>query len=154
MHHFHGLYAHTPTLAVLFLLSGLGSIGFPGTLGFIGTELLVEGVLRVSPLGGVAIVLASAMNSLALPSVYFRVFSGTRHISAVDLRIRPPEQVATLILALLVLGGGLFPQPGVLSRYRVAVHLMQQRSQLTPPGQPVHAAAAHDHLPWPLATRP
>jgi NADH-quinone oxidoreductase subunit M len=129
---FHGLYEHTPMLAILFLLTGLGSIGFPGTLGFIGTELLVEGAVRASPARGVAIVLAAALNSLALLHVYFRVFTGKRHPTAIDLRIRPPEQVAALILALLLLGGGLVPQPGVENRYRVAAQLHQQRQALGP----------------------
>jgi NADH-quinone oxidoreductase subunit M len=134
---FHGLYEHTPMLAILFLLTGLGSIGFPGTLGFIGTELLVEGAVRASPARGVAIVLAAALNSLALLHVYFRVFTGKRHPTAIDLRIRPPEQVAALILALLLLGGGLVPQPGVENRYRVAAQLHQQRQALGPQdGQP------------------
>ena len=31
---FHGLYEHSPALAVCFLLTGLASVGFPGTLGF------------------------------------------------------------------------------------------------------------------------
>lgn len=135
---FHGLYEHAPMLAILFLLTGLGSIGFPGTLGFIGTELLVEGAVRASPARGVAIVLAVALVSLALLNVYFRVFTGTRHPTAIDLRIRPPEQAAALVLALLLLGGGLVPQPGVDSRYRVAVELVRQR-----PAQ----GARHDRVP-------
>jgi hypothetical protein len=42
-----------------------------------------------------------------------------------------------LILALLLLGGGLVPQPGVENRYRVAAQLHQQRQALGPQdGQP------------------
>src|SRR6185436_1418625 len=33
---FHGLYEHVPRLATLFLLTGLASVGFPGTFGFVG----------------------------------------------------------------------------------------------------------------------
>ncbi len=36
---FQGLYDHTPTLAVCFGLTGLASVGFPGTVGFVGMEL-------------------------------------------------------------------------------------------------------------------
>ena len=114
---FHGLYEHMPMLAVLFLITGLGSIGFPGTLGFVGTELLVEGAVKVYPLVGTAIVIAGALNGLAILHAYFRVFTGTRHMTSIDLRIRWPEQIAMLIFAILILGGGLFPQPGVESRY-------------------------------------
>ncbi len=39
---YHGLYEHSPMLAVCFLLTGLACVGFPATLGFISTELLVD----------------------------------------------------------------------------------------------------------------
>ena len=39
---YHGLYEHTPALALCFLVTGLASVGFPGTRGFISTELLVD----------------------------------------------------------------------------------------------------------------
>ena len=42
---FHGLYDHSPALAVCFLVTGLASVGFPGTLGFVATELLVDGAV-------------------------------------------------------------------------------------------------------------
>ncbi len=47
---YHGLYEHSPTLAVCFLLTGLASVGFPGTLGFISTELLVDSAVEANPL--------------------------------------------------------------------------------------------------------
>jgi NADH-quinone oxidoreductase subunit M len=124
---FHGLYEHTPLLATLFLLTGLGSIGFPGTLGFIGSELLIEGAAEINPLVAAAIVIAAALDGLAMLHAYFRVFTGVRHITSIDLRIRWPEEVAVLILIALIIGGGLFPQPGVSSRYHAAVRLVEQR---------------------------
>jgi NADH-quinone oxidoreductase subunit M len=128
---FHGLYEHTPGLAVLFLLTGLASIGFPGTVGFVGAELLVDGVVHVDPFVGIAIVIASALNGLAVLQTYFRVFTGTRHVSTIDLGIRLPERVAVLVLTVLILGGGLYPQPGVASRYEVARQLLHDRDQRT-----------------------
>ncbi len=136
---FHGLYEHMPMLAILFLVTGLGSIGFPGTLGFVGTELLLEGVRRVYPLVGTAIVAAAALNGLAVLHAYFRVFTGARHVTSIDLQIRWPEQIAVLIFTVLILGGGLYPQPGVESRYHAAVKLIESRQQrlaADPPLQP------------------
>jgi len=124
---YHGLYEHMPILAILFMVTGLGSIGFPGTLGFVGTELLVEGAMKVYPLVGTTIVVAAALNGLAILHAYFRVFTGVRHTSSIDLRIRWPEQIAMLIFTALILGGGLYPQPGVDSRYHAAVKLIEQR---------------------------
>jgi NADH-quinone oxidoreductase subunit M len=124
---FHGLYEHMPMLGILFLITGLGSIGFPGTLGFVGTELLVEGAMRIYPLVGISIVIAAALNGLAILHAYFRVFTGVRHVTSIDLRIRLPEQIAMLVFTILILGGGLYPQPGVESRYEAAVKLMEHR---------------------------
>lgn len=124
---FHGLYEHTPLLATLFLLTGLASIGFPGTVGFVGTELLVDGAVVASPIMGIAIVLAAALNGLAVLQVYFRIFTGRRHLASIDLSGRRRERIAVLVLALLILGGGLYPQPAVASRYRVANELIDQR---------------------------
>jgi NADH-quinone oxidoreductase subunit M len=124
---FHGLYEHTPRLATLFLLTGLASIGFPGTVGFVGADLLVDGAVQAEPLIGVAIVLAAALNGLAVLQAYFRIFTGTRHMASIDLSGRPPERFAVLVLALLILGGGLHPQPAVASRYRVATELIEKR---------------------------
>jgi NADH-quinone oxidoreductase subunit M len=126
---FHGLYEHTPGLAALFLVTGLASIGFPGTIGFIGVELLVEGAVQVNPLVGIAIVIVAALNGLAVLHVYFRVFTGCRHPASIDLQVRPQEQVAVLVLTALILGGGFYPQPGVASRYDVATQLIRHREE-------------------------
>ncbi|MCA9036610.1 MAG: oxidoreductase [Planctomycetaceae bacterium] len=124
---FRGLYEHMPTLAALFLVTGLAAIGFPGTIGFIGTELLIEGAVKVYPLIGTAVVVAAAINSIAVMKAYFKIFTGTRYTVSVSLRVRPAERIAVLLLTILVLGGGLFPQPGVASRYHAAVELLLHR---------------------------
>jgi NADH-quinone oxidoreductase subunit M len=124
---FHGLYDHSPGLAVCFMLTGLGSVGFPGTLGFVAAELLVEGAVGASPYLGLAVALAGALNGIAVVRAYFLLFTGTRHPSTVSLNLGPRERVAVLTLAALILGGGLYPQPGVASRYRAAVDLLEQR---------------------------
>jgi NADH:ubiquinone oxidoreductase subunit 4 (subunit M) len=138
---FHGLYEHTPGLASLFLVTGLASIGFPGTVGFIGAELLVDGAVQLYPLVGIAIVLAAALNGLAVLHIYFRVFTGTRHPASIDLQVRLPERIAVLVLTALIVGGGLYPQPGVASRYAVANQLVQSREErFGTPASPPHGA--------------
>lgn len=126
---YHGLYEHTPMLAAFFLLTGLASIGFPGTIGFVGVELLVEGATQVSPVVGTFVVIAAALNGLAVLHAYFHVFTGTRHSASIDLQCRYPERIAVLILTILILGGGLYPQPGVVSRYHAAVELAEARGE-------------------------
>lgn len=131
---FHGLYGHSPTLAVCFLATGLASVGFPATIGFISTELLVDSAVDVSPLVGVAVVAAMALNGIAVLRAYLLLFTGTRHVSTVSLEMGFRERLAVLTLAALILGGGLFPQFAVQSRYVAVERLLKQRraiSQLT-----------------------
>ena len=124
---FHGLHEHTPFLAAMFLLTGLASIGFPGTVGFIGTELLIEGVIEVYPLVGLAVVAAAAINGVAVVKAYFHVFTGTRHTSTVNMGCRTAERFTILAILALIIGGGLIPQPGVESRYHAARALLEHR---------------------------
>jgi NADH-quinone oxidoreductase subunit M len=125
---FRGLYDHSPALAVCFLLTGLGSVGFPGTLGFVGTELLVDGALGATPALGVAIVLAAALNGIAVVRAYFFLFTGAQHVSSVSLAITSRERTAVLIIAVLILGGGLIPQPGVTSCHHAAEAIVTART--------------------------
>lgn len=149
---FHGLYDNMPTLAAFFLLTGLASIGFPGTIGFIALELLIEGAIEVSPIAGFTIVIVAALNSLAMVWVFFRIFTGTRHTSSVDLTARPPERFSALMLTLLLILGGLCPQPGIESRYHAAMALLQVRIDR---GLHVEHQPAHQHasFPWPKRSR-
>lgn len=126
---FHGLYSQAPSLAVCYLLTGLGCVGFPGTLGFISTELLVDSAVEYSPWVGVAVVGAGALNGIAVLRGYFSLFTGVRHAASISLRIVPRERFAVLTLSALILGGGLFPQPGVLTRYRATLALLAERRQ-------------------------
>lgn len=138
---YHGVYEHTPQLAVCFLLTGMASVGFPGTFGFLGTELLVDGAVHAFPFIGVAVVVAAALNGIAVVQAYFKLFTGTRYISTVSLGIGWRERIAVLTLALLILGGGLYPQPGVESRHHAATVILQQRARLA---LPATAELQHD----------
>ncbi|TWT40756.1 proton-conducting transporter transmembrane domain-containing protein [Botrimarina hoheduenensis] len=124
---FNGLHDAVPTLAGLFLLTGLASIGFPGTIGFIALEILIEGAVHSAPAIGVMLLIATALNGIAVMRAYFRVFTGKVHSGTINLKASPPERVAVLILSLLILGGGIFPQPGVASREHAARALLEHR---------------------------
>jgi NADH-quinone oxidoreductase subunit M len=127
---YHGLYEHSPTLAVCFLLTGLASVGFPATIGFIATELLIDGAIEASPAVGVAVVAVAALNGIAVLRAYLRLFTGARHISTVSLKIGLRERTAVLALAALILLGGLFPQVGISSRHRAAEEILEMRRRL------------------------
>lgn len=130
---FHGLYAQMPTLATFFLLTGVATVGFPGTVGFAGIELIVEGAVLVYPVVGMAVVVATALNGIAVMRAYFGLFTGSTYVSSFSMRARWPERVAVLVLSLLIIGGGVWPHPGVESRYHAAQEIMSRRA----PGRPV-----------------
>lgn len=124
---FHGYASRTPVLASFFLLTGLASVGFPGTIGFIAIELLTEGALDVYPFVGVAVIVAAVFNGIAVLQVYFRIFGGSRHESSIPIGGRLRERFAVATLALLILAGGLYPQPGIASRHHAASILLSAR---------------------------
>ena len=125
---FHGLYDHAPALAVCFLLTGLGSVGFPGTVGFVATEMLVDGAVETNLFLGIAVIATAALNGIALVRAYLLLFTGARHTSTVSLAIGLRERVAVLILAISIIAGGLLPQPGVRSRYDAAEIILKDRA--------------------------
>jgi len=127
---YQGLYEHMPSLAAFFLLTGLASIGFPGTVGFVGAELLVDGAIDVSPFVGMLVVFAAALNGIAVMHAYFRLFTGTQHTTLISLEARWPEKIAALLLTALILGGGILPQPGVSSRYHAATEIIARRQSV------------------------
>ena len=132
---YHGLYEHSPMLAVCFLVTGLASIGFPGTLGFIAMDLLVDSAVEANPSLGIGVVAAAALSGIAVLRAYFLLFTGKRHASTLDLGLGLRERIAVLTLTALVLIGGLCPQPGISSRLRAADEILAAR-QARRPGPP------------------
>lgn len=140
---YQGLYEHAPALAVCFLLTGLASVGFPGTIGFVGAELLVDGVVETYPYVGVAVVIAAAMNGIAVVQAYFKLFTGTRHHSTVSLRLGRYERFAVLTLAGFILSGGLLPQHSIETRYHAAEELLRYRHRLELDEPSSHSSSQH-----------
>ncbi|TWU46270.1 NAD(P)H-quinone oxidoreductase chain 4 1 [Rubripirellula tenax] len=128
---FHGLNRQMPTLAGFFLLTGLASIGFPFTVGFVGMELLIDGAVEVYPIVGTMVVIAAALCGISVMLAYFRIFTGQAKTTLIPMHARMSERIAVVMLSVLIIGGGLVPQPGVASRYHAANELSQQR-QLNP----------------------
>lgn len=126
---YQGLHEAVPVLAGFFMLTGLASIGFPGTVGFVALELLVEGAVRAYPLIGAIVVLTTALNGIAILHAYFRIFNGKVHTGTINLRCRLAERAAVVVLSLLIIGGGIVPQAGVVSRYRAAEALLDHRTK-------------------------
>lgn len=103
-----GSFERTPRMAVAFLLFGFASVGLPLTIGFIAEDLLLQGSSQEFPALGFALIVATAVNGIAVMRSFFALFSGTRsHRGERDLTGREIGAV-TLTLGLLF-AGGLFP---------------------------------------------
>lgn len=120
--------SHLPFLAGMTLITGLAAIGFPGTTGFIALEMLLEGVAEVYPAVGIVVAMTAALNGISVMRAYFHLFTGVKHSTTGSLSCVRVERLAILGILLLILGGGLFPQLGVSSRYEAAKDLMEHRS--------------------------
>lgn len=116
---FHGGAGRKPLLAAGFLLLGLCAVGFPGTLGFIGEELLVDGTVGEQPEVGVAVAAAAVLNGILVLRMYFRLFCGAPSAGP-TLPLRPRELGAVVLLTAAVVAAGLWPGPILESRTRAA----------------------------------
>ncbi len=122
----HGGYERKPLLAVSFLLLGLSSTGFPGTLGFVGEELLLGGAVSDFPVLGFLVVATGAFTGLAVLRMYFSLFTGVKG-DGVKLDLRPREAVGFAAVVGVLLATGLVPAPTVRARGVAGAHLIELR---------------------------
>jgi len=141
-----GGYEWMPLLAASFLLLGLACTGFPGTFGYVATELLVDGAVTGFPLVGFSVIVAGALTGLAVLRMYFALFCG-RHEPSPHLQLVPRERIVFTALAAILLLLGLVPQPLVESRRLAAEQLLQRRAEATEdpgPRSPFSPDSAHE----------
>jgi NADH-quinone oxidoreductase subunit M len=127
---YHGGYDRMPLLAISFLAMGLACTGFPGTLGFIGQELLVDGAVDVFPVMGFGVVIASALTGLAVLRMYFSLFCGRSAVLAhpsLRLGLKPREAWTFVALVTALIGFGLAPRPLVDSRFDASHEILRLR---------------------------
>jgi NADH-quinone oxidoreductase subunit M len=130
---YHGGFDRMPVLAMSFLTVGLACTGFPGTLGFVGQELLVHGAVDAFPVMGLAVVVASALTGLAVLRMYFSLFCGRSDVRAhpsLQLGLRPREAWTFVALVVTLIGLGLAPRPLVDSRFDASAEVLRMRQEL------------------------
>jgi len=126
----HGGYGRMPLLAISFLSMGLACTGFPGTLGFVGQELLVDGAVDAFPVMGFAIVVASALTGMAVLRMYFSLFCGRPDpLAHAELRLGLTRREAWTFVALVIalVGFGIAPGPLVDSRVAASEDILRLR---------------------------
>jgi NADH-quinone oxidoreductase subunit M len=127
---YHGGYERTPVLAISFLTMGLACTGFPGTLGFVAQELLVNGAVDAFPVLGFAIVIASALTGLAVVRMYFSLFCGRRETvdhSSLRFELTPREAWTFVLTVIALVGFGLAPRPLLDSRFAASDDILRIR---------------------------
>lgn len=125
----HGGYDQMPLLAASFLVLGLACTGFPGTLGFVGQEMLIGGAVHEFPALGFLTVVTAALTGLAVMRMYFSLFCGSATTSpALPLRLRESLIFGAVAATLIVLG--FLPQGIVRSRLRASETMLEQRASL------------------------
>ena len=129
---YHGGYERMPLLAISFLSMGLACTGFPGTLGFIGQELLVDGAVDAFPVMGFAVVIASALTGLAVLRMYFSLFCGRSDALAHSgLRLGLTRREAWTFVALVIALIGFGHRASPARRFAVRC---QRRDSAAAPG--------------------
>jgi NADH-quinone oxidoreductase subunit M len=122
----HGGFEQMPLLATSFLILGLACTGFPGTLGFVGQELLIDGATRSFPTMGLLTIGASALTGLAVLRMYFALFCGRRE-RIPGLRLRRREAVVFGAVAATLIAAGILPRAIVVSRVVASEAILQDR---------------------------
>jgi len=119
-----------PLLATSFLCMGLACTGFPGTLGFVAQELLVNGAVDVFPVMGFAVVLASALTGLAVLRMYFSLFCGRPDVPShptVRFGLTRREAWTFVAIVIALVAFGIVPRPLVDSRFAASDSILRLR---------------------------
>jgi NADH-quinone oxidoreductase subunit M len=110
---FGGMAKHTPLLASFFLLIGLGSIGLPGTNGFVGEFLILLGTFQAHWVYG-----AIAVTGVIFGAAYFLWYYERAILGPVGKAVRGSigdlhfrETVIALSLSIMIIWIGLYPAP-------------------------------------------
>ncbi len=117
---FQGLHHLSPALARGYLISAFACVGFPGTLGFVGMEIVFDATLQSYPVLGIIVVLASALFGIAAVKAYFELFSGKPRCPSVLPMHNRRESLGIMLFAAILILGGVYPNPIISSRSHAA----------------------------------
>jgi NADH-quinone oxidoreductase subunit M len=128
-----GLAQTMPRASALFLIIGLMAIGLPGSLGFIGEDLLVHGVLDSYPWVAAVQLIATLLNGVAFFRIYTEVFVGKPRLRSIKVPagrdLTPRERFAVGGLVVATLAFGLAPRGIVHARDLAAQETLETESQ-------------------------
>jgi NADH-quinone oxidoreductase subunit M len=120
-----GRFWDAPALAAFFLLFGMASIGFPGTLSFVADDLIVSGSLEENVGAGLMVIASTVLCGIAVMRGWFHVFGGPTGTDNPRHEILPRERIALTALLAVLFGLGLWPGPLVRSLDRAATQILR-----------------------------
>ncbi len=144
-----GLVRKTPRMAAFFFLLSFASVGFPGTLSFVGEDLLLHGVLEAHPLVALPLLLTTAICGITLFRAFQKTFLGglsseQRTLLDTVEDLLPRERFAALGLFALVFVSGLLPGPLLRMREHEVGKMVDRVATVR--GTPAPATAPHPPL--------
>jgi NADH-quinone oxidoreductase subunit M len=124
-----GIWSVVPVFSALFLVVTLGSIGLPGTNGFVGEFMILLGAFRVHPWAAAVATTGVVLGAVYMLTMYKHVVFGPLGKSAAleklgDLSAR--EVVAVLPIVVLIFWIGIYPKP-FLNRIEPTVEVLLAR---------------------------
>ena len=129
-----GLIGRAPRMATGFLLLSAAAVGFPGTLGFVSEDLLVQGLLHTHGLAAGGLLIVTALNGILLYRAFKRVFLGppSPHAQLIGGMedFLPRERWVSVALVVLLLFGGFAPAPLLAVRKGVVSALHRDESTI------------------------
>jgi NADH-quinone oxidoreductase subunit M len=129
-----GLAKSAPLLATAFFMVGLAGIGVPGTNGFVAENLILLGSCDARTGQGIAALLSTVVGAAAFLLCFQRAILGPPLQSAVSgiADLVPRERFIALIMALVILGCGIYPQPVMDASARTLKAWLQHVNQVDP----------------------
>lgn len=124
----YGGVAHKmPIMAFIFMVFTMASIGLPGTSGFVGEFLALNGMYIADPIAGAVAALGMVLGAVYMLNLYKRVMFGTVHNPEVSsLKDLNHREIMTLMpLLIMVVAFGVFPSLLTDGLKSPIVHIIQ-----------------------------
>ena len=133
-----GLWSRLPRLSVFTLLFVLASVGVPGMGNFIGEFLTLLGSISAAPNLVALAVAGIVLGMVAMLEMMARVFFGPVRSQTPIRDLGVHELVVVGLLAALIVGIGLYPQPALQSSEATLDRLVEMQIRFDPadPGLP------------------
>jgi NADH-quinone oxidoreductase subunit M len=126
MNHFGGVASKMPIFTAFFMLFCLSNIGVPGTSGFVGEFMILISLFKTN-FWILAVAASAVIFSCAYTLWMFRqVFFGAVNPDIAQIKeINPIETINLIILGVLIIYLGVYPQPVLTMFHATTGHLLQ-----------------------------